>query len=60
MRPVHPHEVLREDCLAPLGMSANALAKELYLPTAPINDVVRGDRLTQRRGVARLRGPRSA
>ena len=27
MRPVHPGEVLREDYLVPLGMSANALAK---------------------------------
>ena len=29
MRPVHPGEVLREDFLKPLGMSANALAKAL-------------------------------
>jgi hypothetical protein len=27
MRPVHPGEVLLEDFLKPLGMSANALAK---------------------------------
>jgi plasmid maintenance system antidote protein VapI len=27
MRPVHPGEVLREDYLKPLSMSANALAK---------------------------------
>jgi plasmid maintenance system antidote protein VapI len=26
MRPVHPGEVLREDFLKPLGLSANALA----------------------------------
>ncbi len=26
MRPVHPGEVLREEFLAPLGMSVNALA----------------------------------
>lgn len=29
MRPVHPGEVLREDFLAPLSMSVNALAKAL-------------------------------
>lgn len=29
MRPVHPGEVLREDYLVPLDMSANALAKAL-------------------------------
>lgn len=47
MRPVHPGEVLREDYLAPLGMSANALAKALKVPAPRINDVVR-----ERRGVS--------
>jgi len=46
MRPVHPGEVLREDFLKPLGMSANALAKALRVPAPRINDVVR-----KRRGV---------
>jgi len=32
MRPVHPGEVLREDYLKPLSMSANALAKALCVP----------------------------
>ena len=47
MRPVHPGEVLREDFLVPLGMSANALAKALNVPAARINDIVR-----ERRGVS--------
>jgi len=46
MRPVHPGEVLREDFLLPLGMSANALAKALNVPAPRINDLVR-----ERRGV---------
>ena len=46
MRPVHPGEVLREDYLVPLDMSANALAKALNVPAPRINDVVR-----ERRGV---------
>ena len=46
MRPVHPGEVLREDYLVPLGMSANALAKALNVPAPRVNDVVR-----ERRGV---------
>ena len=46
MRPVHPGEVLREDFLLPLGMSANALAKALNVPAPRINDIVR-----ERRGV---------
>lgn len=32
MRPVHPGEVLREDYLKPLHMSANALARHLLVP----------------------------
>jgi antitoxin HigA-1 len=40
MRPVHPGEVLREDYLIPLGLSANALAKRLRVPASRINDVV--------------------
>ena len=47
IRPVHPGEVLREDFLVPLGMSANALAKALNVPAPRINDIVR-----ERRGVS--------
>jgi len=46
MRPVHPGEVLREDFLVPLNMSANALAKALRVAAPRINDVVR-----ERRGI---------
>jgi len=41
MRAIHPGEILREDYLLPLGMSANALAKALHVTPARINDVVR-------------------
>jgi addiction module HigA family antidote len=47
MRPVHPGEVIREDFMVPLGLSANALAKALNVPAPRINDIVRG-----RRGVS--------
>jgi addiction module HigA family antidote len=47
MRPVHPGEVLREDYLVPLNMSANLLAKALSVPAPRINDIVR-----ERRGVS--------
>ncbi len=47
MRPVHPGEILREDFLVPLGMSANALAKALNVPAPRINDIVR-----ERRGIS--------
>lgn len=41
MRPVHPGEILREEFLIPLGMSAHALAMELKVPAPRINDIVR-------------------
>jgi len=41
MRPIHPGEILREDYLIPLGMSANALAVVLRVPATRINDIVR-------------------
>jgi addiction module HigA family antidote len=41
MRPIHPGEILREEFLAPLGMSAHALAMELKVPAPRINEIVR-------------------
>jgi addiction module HigA family antidote len=41
MRPVHPGEVLREEFLEPLGLSAHALAVALRVPAPRINDLAR-------------------
>lgn len=41
MRPVHPGKVLREAYMAPLGLSANALARALGVTPARVNDIVR-------------------
>jgi len=41
MRPIHPGEVLREEFLAPLGLSAHALAQALRIPAPRVNDIVR-------------------
>ena len=41
MRPVHPGEILREDYLVPLGLTATALAKALNVPAPRINEIVR-------------------
>lgn len=41
MRPIHPGEVLREEFLKPLSMSAHALAIALHVPAPRINDIVR-------------------
>jgi addiction module HigA family antidote len=47
MRAVHPGEILREDYLAPLGMSANALAVALNVPATRIHEIV-----NERRGIS--------
>lgn len=41
MRAIHPGEILREEFLVPLEMSANALAMALHVPAPRINDIVR-------------------
>lgn len=46
MRPIHPGEVLREDYLKPMDMSANALARHLHVPASRVNDIV-----LERRGI---------
>ncbi len=44
MRPIHPGEVLREEFLKPLGLSANALSVALRVSSPRINDIVREKR----------------
>ena len=44
MRPIHPGEIIKEEYLEPLGMSANALAVALRIPAPRINDVIRQKR----------------
>ena len=46
MRAVHPGEVLREDYLAPIGLSVNALALALGVPATRIHEIAK-----ERRGV---------
>jgi len=46
MRAVHPGEVLREEYLAPLSMSVNALAMALGVPATRIHEIVK-----ERRGI---------
>src|SRR6185312_12435943 len=44
MRPIHPGEILREEFLVPMNMSASALAVALHVPAPRVNDVVREKR----------------
>ena len=47
MRPIHPGEILREEFLLPMNLSAHALAIALRLPAPRINDIAR-----EKRGVS--------
>ena len=44
---VHPGEILREEFLKPLGISAYELAKRLRVPVPRVNDIV-----LERRGIS--------
>ncbi|MES2942053.1 MAG: HigA family addiction module antitoxin [Pseudomonadota bacterium] len=46
MRPIHPGEILREEFLRPMGISANKLSKALHVPPARINEIA-----NEKRGV---------
>lgn len=54
MRPVHPGEVLREDFLAPLGPSVNALSVALGVPAIRIHEIVKERRTVSADTAARL------
>lgn len=40
--PIHPGEILREEFLAPLGLSAGALARKIHVPRTRIERLVAG------------------
>lgn len=44
MPPVTPGEILREDFMEPLGLSANALARALHVPPNRITAILNGTR----------------
>ncbi len=44
MRPIHPGEILREDYMQPLNLSAHALAKVLEVTPARISEIAREKR----------------
>lgn len=46
MRAIHPGEILREEFLAPLGMTSHALSKVLHVTPSRINDII-----NEKRGV---------
>ena len=55
LEPVHPGEVLKQDFMAPLGLSDTALARAIGVTPARVNEIVRG-----RRGITAERALRLA
>ena len=44
MNPIHPGEVLKDDFMAPLGVTAYRLAKDVGITAIRIGEIVRGKR----------------
>jgi addiction module HigA family antidote len=44
LKNVHPGEILKEEFLVPLQISAYRLAKETFLPQTRISEIIKGNR----------------
>jgi addiction module HigA family antidote len=44
LEPIHPGEILEEEFMRPLGLSANAVAKAIDVPVTRVSEIVRGRR----------------
>lgn len=44
LRNIHPGEILKEEFLVPLGISAYRLSKETFIPQTRISQIVKGNR----------------
>ena len=44
LEPIHPGEILEEEFMKPLGLSANAVAKAIDVPVTRVSEIIRGRR----------------
>jgi antitoxin HigA-1 len=44
LHPIHPGEILEEEFMRPLRLSANALAKAIDVPVTRVSEIIRGRR----------------
>jgi addiction module HigA family antidote len=44
LRNIHPGEVLQEEFLIPMGITAYRLSKETYIPQTRISEIIKGNR----------------
>jgi addiction module HigA family antidote len=44
LKNIHPGEILNEEFLIPLGISAYRLAKETFIPQTRVSEIIKGNR----------------
>ncbi|HYG39069.1 MAG TPA: HigA family addiction module antitoxin [Cytophagales bacterium] len=44
LKNIHPGEILKEEFLEPLGVSAYRLSKETFIPQTRISEIIKGNR----------------
>ncbi len=44
LRNIHPGEILREEFLVPLGLSAYKLSKDVGIPQTRVSEIIKGNR----------------
>lgn len=44
LKNIHPGEVLQEEFLAPLGLSAYKLSKDIGIPQTRVSEIIKGNR----------------
>lgn len=44
LRNIHPGEILKEEFLVPMGISAYRLAKDTFIPQTRISEILKGNR----------------
>ena len=44
LKNIHPREVLKEEFLIPLGITAYRLSKETYIPQTRVRQILKGNR----------------
>ena len=44
LEPIHPGEILEEEFMLPMGLSANSVARRIDVPVTRISEIVRGKR----------------
>jgi addiction module HigA family antidote len=44
LKNIHPGEILKEEFLEPLGITAYRLSKETFIPQTRVSEIIKGNR----------------